>query len=777
MDKTPDVFEDLRRVGALKHDRLNRRPSDNALAKAAGVARDTVGAWLRGERFPQDLDALLTVMAQIRAEAVRKKIMNTPCGGVAGQTVADLLDRSHWREGHGAERKRRAQADQEAVERQHAQAAMELDERNSRQAALADRPHPVRSWTPKRLGVHPAIPGHPAGAGFVLPLYVPRPHDTELRERLAAAVVDGAPPLLVVVRGESCTGKTRTAFEALNTVVPDDFELIFPANANSLLAVLAAGALATRTILWLNEAHDYLADSEGEAAAATLLRRLDTDGPLIVLATLWPDHDKILTAAPTPGEVDPHRHARALLAQACRVNVPRSFADDLDAVWRVASHDRSLATALEVVTSDLTQVLAAGPDLVTHYEHPAGAHGVYGRALISAAMDANRLGVAGSLPLDFLQNAASGYLTDCERTAADPDWFIGALAYARALIKQTTRPLQDVPKPSGMGAVPGMVRIADYLQQHGQQTRWALCPPTAFWDAAAEHLTMPADLTRLADAARARLRYRHAAELYCAAADAGAPKALGVLAWLREMAGDKKGAERLAGHATDAGAPYASVVLVQLREMVGDQEGAERLARHAIDRDVLAQLRKTVDALRSQENANGKVLDLVREIGDRDGTQWFAGRVIATEDAELLVLLAWLCERAGDQEGAERPVRQAIDVHVQELLQLRRLVGEQEKAERLMQQAIDAGVPSALLAGIWLRERDRGEAERVYRQTHHVGIPAVLLALARLRNGSAEAYQRYGLEADGTLAKPWAWPEPSITVSFEDLSERVKSRS
>ncbi|MFF4796742.1 hypothetical protein ACFY2M_45845 [Streptomyces sp. NPDC001276] len=47
------------------------------------------------------------------------------------------------------------------------------------------------------------------------------------------------------MRGESCTGKTRTAVEALKAA-PDDFQLLFPTDTHSLLA---ADALASRTVL------------------------------------------------------------------------------------------------------------------------------------------------------------------------------------------------------------------------------------------------------------------------------------------------------------------------------------------------------------------------------------------------------------------------------------------------------------------------------------------------------------------------------------------------
>ncbi|MEU8034652.1 hypothetical protein AB0C13_39935 [Streptomyces sp. NPDC049099] len=529
MGRTPDFFEDLRRVGTLKRDRLGCRPSDNALSKAPQppVSRDTVGAWLRGQRFPQQL--LLAVL-EIRAESARQGVLDRPADGTSGESVADLLAEDRWRRAWVAEQKRRTQANQEGLERRQSRSALEGEERRARQAALADRPRPVRSWTPKRLGVHPAIAGHPAtpdGTDFVLPSYVPRPHDDHLHARLAAAVTDST-SLLVVVGGESCTGKTRTAFQAL-TAVPHDFQLLFPADADSLLAMLAADALGPRTVLWLNEAQHYLDGPAGEAVAAALLRRLDDDGPFIALATLWPDDDKALTTAPAPvkEDDDPHQQARALLTQAHYIHLPPSITEHLNAVRHAASHDASLATALEAGGSDVTQTLAAGPDLVAYYEHTHGPHGVHGNALISAAMDAHRLGITGPLPLAFLNDAAPGYLTGSERAAAHPEtWFTDALAHARSLIKRVIRPLQDVPRSSGMGALPGVVTLADYLQQHGRRTRRLVCPPAAFWNAAARHLTSLDDLNDLADSARNRYRLRHAAHLYCAAADAGKAHAL-----------------------------------------------------------------------------------------------------------------------------------------------------------------------------------------------------------------------------------------------------------
>ncbi|MFG2481125.1 hypothetical protein [Streptomyces fagopyri] len=316
------------------------------------------------------------------------------------------------------------------------------------------------------------------GSGeFVLPTYVLRAHDRLLRARLAAAIDDAAAPTLLVIRGGSCTGKTRTAFEAVRATVPDDFQLLAPADAQGLHAVLEADAIGPRTVLWLNEAQNYLTGQHGEAVAAALLRRLDGAGPLIMQATLWPEYEKALTSAPTPGNTDPHRHARDLLAQAARVDVPPNFADDLRAVSVAADGgDSSLAIAAVAGSVEITQALAAGPDLIDDYEHPVGLTGAWARALVSTAMDAHRLGATSSLPHAFLKAAAPGYLTEQERAAAHADWFDDALARARALVKRTTSALQDVPHSTGMGPLPGVVKLADYLQQYGRRTRWFLCP-------------------------------------------------------------------------------------------------------------------------------------------------------------------------------------------------------------------------------------------------------------------------------------------------------------
>ncbi|WP_371630053.1 sel1 repeat family protein [Streptomyces sp. NBC_00341] len=604
-----DVLADLRQVGEFKRRALRDRPSNRELARLAEVAPGTPGAWLDGANLPQDLGKLIVVLEAICAEAARIGVLGSRVDD-SGKTAAELLDPGRWRAAFAEERERRAEDTRSAVERQQARAALVEDERRARQAALVDRPRPVGEWTAQRLGVHPAIPGRPVGDGlrdgvdgsdFILPRYVLRPHDERLRGLLREAVATGARPSLIVVEGGSCTGKTRTAFEGLRASVPPNVLLLFPADPAGLLDVLAAEALEPGSVLWLNEAQDYLTGPTGEAVAAALLRRLDGKGPLVVVATLWPEHLKTLRDAghghSTGGGFrdsgpDQNRLSRALLAQATYVHVPRTFADALELVTELACQDGSLAAALESGHADLTQTLAAAPDLVDFYEVPVGEAGTHCRAILSAAMDAHRLGVSGPLPLAFLEAAVPGYLNDDER-AVHPGWFTWALAHARTVVKQTTSPLQDVARPGRMGVVPGVVRLADYLQQHGDRTRRTVCPPASFWDAAAKHLADATDLHRLAYAAQERARLRHAGVLFAASADAGDPSALFALAVRMDRAEDNEMAQRLLEAAAAAGDGQAAGDLAWRATEMGEPAKADRILRATTDAarpDALARL-------------------------------------------------------------------------------------------------------------------------------------------------------------------------------------------
>ena len=170
--------------------------------------------------------------------------------------------------------------------------------------------------------------------------------------------------------------------------------------------------------------------------------------------------------------------------------------------------------------------------------------------MITAAMDAARLGRAGPLPAALVQDAADGYLAGglvqdtaagglvqdaaaenlaAAPTAADPaSRRMDALAWASAEFDGAVRALDPVRWAADAGLVG--YRIAGYLDQHGRRTRQDQLGPASLWDALTAHRAGAGagDLTRVAQAARDRGLYRHAAAGWTAAVSAGSADAAGL---------------------------------------------------------------------------------------------------------------------------------------------------------------------------------------------------------------------------------------------------------
>ena len=188
-----------------------------------------------------------------------------------------------------------------------------------------------------------------------------------------------------------------------------------------------------------------------------------------------------------------------------------------DRARAAAARDPRLRVALEAAGYGLTQTLAAAPQLVARWED-AKTVDPYGWAVLTAALDAARLGARAPLSSDLLRAAAPGYCTSQQQAEAPGNWFEHALAYAAGKLHGAAAALS--PAGAGMGQVAGYT-VADYLIQHASRERRYARVPATTWDAVLSHIRDPADTARLADSARSRLLYRYAIPLYRHAADAG----------------------------------------------------------------------------------------------------------------------------------------------------------------------------------------------------------------------------------------------------------------
>ncbi|MER5402668.1 hypothetical protein [Streptomyces sp. NPDC002599] len=599
-------------------------------------------------------------------------------------------------------------------------------------------------WDPVRLGVRPA-PG-PDGAGDPpLTEYLTRPHDATLRRRLGrAATANDA--VFVLLVGRSASGKTRAAYEAVADVLPD-WPVLFPADAGELLAWIDARDIDPRTVLWLNETQDYLSGAAGERAAHALGRLLQQVAPLAVVGTLWPEHLRRMTDRHgSAGEQSPQ--VRALLTgRHAMIEVPDTLAGPAEDLAQAAARDPRMAAAVRAAGTGrrVLQHLTAGPELVRHWDMgPDHWFSAPEHAVLTAAVEARRLGHAAAVPTRLLMDAAVGFMDSTARARAGEDWFAEAISTltrtadgSRALIAHRYEP--------GVGAPDGY-RPDDYLEQHVRRVRAHQAPPAAFWHAARWAHTAD-DVCALARAAEHRRRYSAAAALYAHAVERGDAGARAALAVLRQTTGDLAAAEEIA--ATD---PAAWAALAVARENGDDTDGSCRAYRRAAELGdgwawaALARQCETAcdtaaaDAVATEAAQAGHALAW-RTLGRmRAAPQAVHAyeQVVDAGDPWGYMGLAHAAERAGDLPAAVRHATRATEAGITAawavLVRLRWARGEPAAAL----EAAVAGAQSAdaegftVLARLRHRAGDRSGAAAAHREAAALGAGAAWRDLARL---------------------------------------------
>jgi hypothetical protein len=603
---------------------------------------------------------------------------------------------------------------------------------------------------PRLLGVHAAIDDTPQ-ADDGLPPYVLRDDvvDAKLRNKLRQVRSENTPHgVFVLLIGGSSVGKTRSLYEALVEVLPD-WWLVHPADPDAIrnLAVTPV----PRTVLWLDELQRYLGPY-GEERLTAAIRTLIQAGTVLV-GTLWPEELDKRQRRPASEEVDRYEDDRKLLDLADIVVVPETLsADERRRAETLAVTDPRIQIALTSTDYGMTQVLAAAPDLVRRWEHAADP---YGKAVLTAAIDACRLGVTSPLAREFLAAAVPGYLTSAQRASAPAaTWLDTALSYATAPLRGAATALAAVGSDR-MGELVGYT-VAEYLLQYGGIARAAVFPPASFWQAASDTLRNSKDLNSLAQAAEQRCRFQRAAQMYQCAAVIGDSAALRRLATLRVQADDRRGAEELYRKAAELGDTAALQDWGWLREQANDDGCAEKLYKQALDRgdpnalDGLIRLQERADDLPAaqrlvRENVGNRdavrmVFDWLWRTGDETGTLSLARLAADRGDTDPLCELASFRLQAGDRNGAEELYREVFDrgdtYAVSYLIRLREEAGDHDEAEAIARRAADQGDINGLwtLAHVRGRAGDSAGAEDLYREADERGGPPTWRQRAELRS-------------------------------------------
>ncbi|MEW2594012.1 hypothetical protein AB0893_26730 [Micromonospora aurantiaca] len=626
---------------------------------------------------------------------------------------------------------------------------------------------PVRQCDPLALEVHPAIQ---IGRSLPpLPPYVERRHDHELAKVVNEAS-SGRSRIAMLV-GASSTGKTRACWEAIQRLpaqwrVWHPFDPTRPDAADQHLAQVAG-----HTVVWFNEAQHYLLTPDprlGERVAARLrtLLRDPARGPVLILGTIWPYYWDALTGPPPANDLDLHAQARELLIGA-DITVPDVWAPDEVRQLAAASDERLRDAVENAEAGRITQYLAGVPELMQRYRNAPPSV----RAVLTAAIDARRLGHPLALPHELLARAAPSYLADVEWNQLADDWWQEALAYTAKPCHGIAGPLIRIrPRPTERSATSlTCYRLADYLQQRGAAERASIFPPAGFWDAVAISVSDPVTLRSFGDHAERRGRYRRAAALYQLAVQGGDNEARWTLAALRERAGDQAGAAALRQGGTTTAADEAGELSAsaELRERAGDLPGAIVLYQQAADRGDAQSWDKLVSLLEQTSDANGalaaalraadqgqtsalKVLAITRDrLGDLAGSEQVARLAADRGDATIFTTLGAIRERLGDMSSARDLYQRGADhgdaYALWCLSELLRRTGLRDEAERL-QQAIDSGTPSALMTLAALREQmgDWSAARQLYQRASDRGSVAALLSLAALheRDGDLDAAEK-----------------------------------
>ncbi|MFC7845388.1 hypothetical protein [Streptomyces sp. NPDC057382] len=579
---------------------------------------------------------------------------------------------------------------------------------------------------PYALEVHRSIAtSDPSKKEPSLPSYVLRKHDSQL-----LAVADNAlhgHSRIATLVGVSSSGKTRACWELIQKSSFRGWSLWHPIDPSRPEALLdGVTRVGPNTIVWLNDAHDYLLTATSGERVAAALRSLLRDAnrsPVLILATIWPEEWATLTAPRNPKITDIHPQARSLLTGS-DISIPSSFdARDLSELLKVATKDSRLAEAHKnAKNARITQYLSGVPVLQERFRNAPPA----ARAVIEAAMDARRLGHGPIIAKEFLRTASVDYIDDGDWQLLTQGWFEDALSYSCTPCLGIPGPLSEARTNDHTSSEGATYRLADILEEQSRNTRRFILPAPSFWRAAASHARTPQDMTALGDEARARALYLASDALYETAASQGNTTALRRLAFLTT---DPEAHERLL---REAAALEDSFAKSDLASFLNDQERAA---------GEVAQL--------LSEAADEGVMSAITELAMRQDTTLpgfeIPGPIDESEDltcerkSDALNALAW--RQAIELQDSGR-IDEAFEIFqelgengdpyakIEAAIHLSRS-GKQAEAERLAAEAVAAGLIYAWdeLLFIKLQLEDYEEAER--------------LAFKMLEAGDFERFEEY----------------------------------
>ena len=222
-------------------------------------------------------------------------------------------------------------------------------------------------WDPYLLGVKRSAESGPPGAG--LPAYVQRDLDPVLRKLLREMSLSGG---FVVLVGEPATGKSRTAYEAVQAVMPE-WTLVRARMPEDLARAARAGA--SSRVIWLDDMSRLLG-AHHEDLTADFVRLIGSRRPVVIIGMLWPSSYDRYAGQEEPDQSDAYTGSLPpvpsatgeVLSLACVVHVPEELSNsERERAEKAADHDAQISSALAVDEFGLFQTLAGTPELLRRW--------------------------------------------------------------------------------------------------------------------------------------------------------------------------------------------------------------------------------------------------------------------------------------------------------------------------------------------------------------------------------------------------------------------------
>lgn len=358
-----------------------------------------------------------------------------------------------------------------------------------------------------QLGVHRAIElpvDDRGGLDVDLPIWIDRDVRPKLRSWLETARTEGG---FVVVVGDSAVGKSRLLYEAALEALPG-WPVIVIRRGDRVAVDTLPSRVEGGFVLWVDELYRLLPGPGLPRGATPLMPSaidtlLNARQPVVILGSMWPAQlaSCLAVSSEDHGITRPeHGTSMAVLNRAQRLVLEGFNENERQRAQTRAADDPRLARALADPHFGLTQVLAGAGPLIERYE--AGSDGQ--KAILRAAVDAERLGVRPPLPREFLVAARRGYLAGIEEDDNSVGTLLEELTRHGGPYDRATAPLIEIPDADHRQVVG--YQVADYLLQHVSRRRRSDPIPDSTWIAAIAHTTRTAHLHALGRQAERRGR-------------------------------------------------------------------------------------------------------------------------------------------------------------------------------------------------------------------------------------------------------------------------------